>query len=43
MEQPQEGMIDPTQIAFGGYVNRQMEDGGYYDQNNPYFMQNPCV
>ena len=21
MEQPQEGMIDPTQMAFGGYVN----------------------
>lgn len=43
MEQSQEGMIDPTQMAFGGYVNRQMEDGGYYDQNNPYFMQNPGV
>ena len=41
MEQAQEGMIDPIQMAFGGYVNRQMEDGGYYDQNNPYFMQNP--
>ena len=41
MEQSQEGMIDPTQMAFGGYVNRQMEDGGYYEQNNPYFMQNP--
>lgn len=43
MEQSQEGMIDPTQMAFGGYVNRQMEDGGYYEQNNPYFMQNPGV
>ena len=43
IEQSQEGMIDPTQMAFGGYVNRQMEDGGYYDQNNPYFMQNPGV
>ena len=43
IEQSQEGMIDPTQMAFGGYVNRQMEDGGYYEQNNPYFMQNPGV
>ena len=43
MEQAQEGMIDPIQMAFGGYVNRQMSGGGWYDQNNPYFMNNPGV